>query len=41
MKLLGLGSDTPYGKVVAIARDGVTFEGGIVLPLEVVEKFFA
>jgi hypothetical protein len=41
MKLLGLGSDTPYGKVVAITRDGVTFEGGVVLPLEAVELFFA
>jgi len=40
MKLLGLGSETPFGKVVAISRDGVTVEGGMVLPLEVVERFF-
>lgn len=26
MKVLGLNDDTKYGKVVKIARDGVTFE---------------
>ncbi len=43
MKVLGLNDDTKYGKVVKIARDGVTFElngAKAVYALAEVEKMF-
>ena len=42
MKILGLNDDTKYGKVVKIARDGVTFDanGKRVYTLADVEKMF-
>ena len=44
MKLLGLGDKLPHGVVVEITREGVRCVDGsheVVLPLEVVEGFFA
>jgi hypothetical protein len=44
MKLLGLGDELPHGTVVEITRQGVRCVNGsheVVLPLEVVEGFFA
>ena len=43
MKILGLNDDTKYGKVVKIARDGVTFDANgakVVYTLADVEKMF-